>query len=67
LVTELFDFIDLKTFIDTNDDSLKIDKIIKQLVKVMEYLHQNDISHGDLNLGNILIDPETLKIKIIDF
>jgi serine/threonine protein kinase len=57
----------LKTFIDTNDDSLKIDKIIKQLVKVMEYLHQNDISHGDLNLGNILIDPETLKIKIIDF
>ena len=67
MVTELFDFIDLKTFIDTNDDSLKIDKIIKQLVKVMEYLHQNDISHGDLNLGNILIDPETLKIKIIDF
>lgn len=25
------------------------------------------ISHGDLNIENILIDPNTLQIKIIDF
>ena len=33
----------------------------------MLFLHQKEIVHRDFNLLNILIDPNTLVIKLIDF
>lgn len=41
-------------------------KIFNQLVKAVEYLHENNISHCDLKPENILID-ENNNVKLIDF
>lgn len=38
-----------------------------QIVQALEYMHQNCIIHKDINPQNILINPETKQIKIIDF
>ena len=41
--------------------------IMKQLVEINLNLLHNGILHGDLKSENILIHPETKKIKLIDF
>jgi serine/threonine protein kinase len=41
--------------------------IMKQLVEINLDLLQHGILHGDLKSENILINPETSKIKLIDF
>lgn len=42
--------------------------LIKQVVKGIEYCHQNNLTHRDLKLENILlVNSEEKKIKIIDF
>lgn len=41
--------------------------IFKQIVNISLNLLQNFIFHGDLKSENILINPKTKKIKIIDF
>lgn len=47
-------------------------KIIAQLVKAVDYLHQNDIVHRDVTLENILYvhsgeNKGSGRIKLIDF
>jgi len=41
--------------------------IFYQLVSALSYMHKNQISHHDLNSRNILINPATKQVKIIDF
>ena len=41
-------------------------RIIKQLLQCLEYLHALDITHRDIKLENILLDQDN-NIKIIDF
>ena len=48
-------------------EEIKIEPILIQIFESIEYLHLRNISHGDLNINNILIDSETHQIKIIDF
>lgn len=48
----------------TKQDKLKIYKKFKFIV---HQLHKIKIEHGDLHLDNILINPQTFDIKIIDF
>lgn len=37
-----------------------------QLVRAVEYLHKEGISHRDLKLSNVLVDHDN-KLKLIDF
>jgi serine/threonine protein kinase len=38
-----------------------------QLISGLEFIHKMNISHRDLKLENILVDPETSTTKLIDF
>ncbi|OXA39793.1 Serine/threonine-protein kinase 40 [Folsomia candida] len=42
-------------------------KILCNLVKVVEGLHQRHIVHRDIKLGNIVVDKKTLEVTIINF
>ena len=68
LVTEYFESIELSELISKTElcpeDS---QKIITQIVEGMNFLHDKNIVHRDFNIKNILVNPLTLKIKIIDF
>jgi len=68
IVTEYFPSVSLETWILTKSlsDAEKMD-ITRFLINVVLYLQENNITHGDFNLSNILINPETLQIKLIDF
>jgi serine/threonine protein kinase len=41
--------------------------IFKQLICSIGYMHERGYAHRDLKLDNILMDPVTKKIKLIDF
>jgi casein kinase II subunit alpha len=41
--------------------------IIKQLQSVLKQLNDLGVAHGDLHFDNIMIDPKTLHLVIIDF
>ena len=52
----------------TTNDSQRIRFIFRQLVDAVRYLHSSKhISHRDLKLENIIVDPLTQRIKVIDF
>jgi predicted ATPase/tRNA A-37 threonylcarbamoyl transferase component Bud32 len=38
-----------------------------QLADILDYLYQNRVIHKDIKPANILINPETKKVKLIDF
>ena len=59
----LFDYLIERDFL--SEDEAKI--ILIQIVQISINLLQNGIFHGDLKSENILIDPRTKIIKIIDF
>ncbi|MEY3868226.1 MAG: hypothetical protein RLZZ338_2117, partial [Cyanobacteriota bacterium] len=42
-------------------------KIAIQLTEILHYLYQNCVIHKDIKPANILINPDTKKIQIIDF
>lgn len=44
-----------------------INPIYSQILDAVEYLHDLGIAHRDIKLENILIDPVSLHIKLIDF
>lgn len=40
---------------------------MRQLLSAVDYCHQNGVCHFDLKLDNIMINPETHEVTIIDF
>lgn len=69
LVFEYIDGIDLSDYITEN---VKLDEekavwILRQICRTINYLHSIHICHRDIKLDNIMINPETLEIKLIDF
>lgn len=42
-------------------------RIITQLLKVVKYLHSIGVCHRDLRPETILINPDTLAVKLLNF
>jgi serine/threonine protein kinase len=42
-------------------------QIVIWLLDCVATLHRHDIVFGDLSLNNVIIEPETLKLRLIDF
>lgn len=66
----IFEYVDcdLKKYLDgliLGEEQVKV--IIYQLLLALEYCHSNRIVHRDLKPQNILVDRETLSIKLADF
>lgn len=68
LVKEDFKSITLKEYLYKNKLSIHafLDICI-QLSSIIEDLHEASIIHKDINPSNILINPETLEVRITDF
>jgi serine/threonine protein kinase len=60
---DLFDYVDRNRSLPTRESA----DIIRQLVKVVYYLTLQNIDHRDLKDENILYNPVTKQIKLIDF
>ena len=61
--SDLFDWITLNG--PSDDHTARI--IFGQVVKIVKRCFNQGIVHGDIKDENILINPATLEIKIIDF
>jgi len=56
-----------ETMHSKKDHCGKVAQILQQICRAVRYLHAQGFAHRDLKLENILVDPLTLKITIIDF
>ncbi len=48
-------------------DLLEFLKIAIQITGIIHHLHQNRVIHKDIKPANVLINPETTEVKLIDF
>ena len=76
LVMEDFGGTSLSTYLKTETDrnqlsnSLSLKEFLSlalQLADILHYLYQNRVIHKDIKPANILINPETKQVKLIDF
>ena len=65
------DYIEFNKYVNTlKYEDLKIENvgiIFNKLCSTIKYIHEQGYSHRDLKMPNILINPNTLDFKIIDF
>ena len=62
--------LDLRTFAKERREEISendIANIMKQIFQVLTYLKAKNIVHRDIKEDNILINPQNLHIKLIDF
>jgi mitogen-activated protein kinase 1/3 len=60
---------DLRSWLDSEPqyDESAVIKITYNLICALNFLESANIMHRDIKPANILIDPESLDIKICDF
>lgn len=66
----LQNFVDLKTYTKESSKKLQSTKVVvisQQILDAMSFCHSAGVYHRDLNLNNVMINPRTLELKIIDF
>lgn len=68
LIYEYFESISLRTLLKLDNDMelITLKGILQDIAISIDYLHQNNIAHIDINDTNILIN-ESFKIKLNDF
>ncbi|MFJ3788551.1 class III lanthionine synthetase LanKC [Kitasatospora sp. NPDC090091] len=44
-----------------------VDTVVDGLREALAACHARDLVHGDVSLTNVLVDPETLRVRLIDF
>lgn len=60
---DLLSLLRSKSWYIDNHDAVEI---LTQLSSGLAYIHNNGIAHGDLHLGNVMVD-ENNRVKLIDF
>lgn len=67
IVTELCKGTSLKPYMKKGVPEDAARDIVEKVCKTMAFLNSNGVAHRDLKPDNIMWDPKTEKIKIIDF
>ncbi|MDQ3016036.1 MAG: AAA family ATPase, partial [Bacteroidota bacterium] len=68
IFSDYFEGITLRQYLQTFDFNLQHRlQLAIQMAHIVGLIHQRDIIHRDLTADNILINPETLEIQIVDF
>lgn len=69
LVMEKIEGVTLHYIIDYEDKATEKDTVIivEQLLKIVVYLNKINIAHWDIRPNNVLINPATLSLKLLDF
>src|SRR5262249_50110270 len=52
---------------DIRQELIRILQIGIQIASAIGNIHQNNIIHKDINPRNIVVNPETLQVEVIDF
>lgn len=68
IIMEDFGGIPLRAY--ASENALRIDErlgIVRRIGEILGDIHRNGIVHKDVNPNNILINPQTGEIKLIDF
>jgi len=66
----LSDYLKIATNKSQNPKSLPLAEFLNiaiQLTDILHYLYQNRVIHKDIKPANILINPDTKQVKLIDF
>jgi len=58
---------DLEKIVDKIEDLYEASIILYQVLRALKYLHYCGIAHRCLSLSNILINVDTLEVKLCDF
>lgn len=69
LVMEDFGGVSLHEYVDNGNFTSVVDvlSIAVKITSILHNLHQNRVIHKDIKPANILINPQTKEIKLIDF
>lgn len=59
------DFLVLSALLTYIEEKAK--KIMANLLDAIHYLHKNGVCHRDITAQNIILNEETLSVKLIDF
>ena len=68
-VIEYFEGDDFADFLDNNSGKLSLAQklvLADKILNAFSYLHRKNIIHGDIHLGNLLVNPRQ-EIRLIDF
>ena len=68
LILEFVDNTDFRTVIEAEDFCIDcIKRYIYSILQGLDYAHQRGIIHRDIKPGNVLFQPETKTVKIVDW
>src|SRR5690606_13771204 len=58
----------LGEFVETNyRNSLQLKKLSNSIINLAQYIENNDIAHGDIQPGNLMVSNNGKTLKLIDY